>query len=290
MWAKETLPITYYMIYSKSADKIIISDTSDFNIEHILDCGQVFRYLKTGDCYTLFAKDANCLLQSKDGCVIIKTKFVDFFVNYFDLDRDYKKIKSELVKFDELNEPIRFGSGIRLLNQDPLEMIISFIISANNNIPRIKMIIERLCKGLGQNMGDYYAFPTLNALQSADESFFKSIGAGYRAMYLVNASRQLKDFDLDYLKSLTTSDLRKKLVSLMGVGNKVADCIMLFAYKKTDLFPMDTWTKRVYTKMFNDKTVSADVMSKNLVGRFGDLSGYAQQYLYYYFRSLKLTY
>jgi N-glycosylase/DNA lyase len=242
-----------------------------------------------GDCYSVFAKDANCLLQSKDGCVIINTRFVDFFVNYFDLDRDYKKIKQNLEKFDCLSEAINFGSGIRLLNQDPLEMIISFIISANNNIPRIKMIIERICENLGENKGDYYAFPTLEALQSADESFFRSIGAGYRAKYLVSVSQQLKDFDLESLKSLETNLARKNLVKLTGVGNKVADCIMLFAYKKTDLFPMDTWTKKVYACLFNHDTVSIDVMSKNLTDRFGNLSGYAQQYLYYYFRSFKLT-
>lgn len=278
------------MIYKKYTDKIVITDTQDFNIEHILDCGQVFRYRKAGDCYSLFAKDANCLLQSKDGCVIINTKFVDFFVNYFDLDRDYKKIKLDLEKYDCLSEAIDFGKGIRLLNQDPLEMIISFIISANNNIPRIKMIIERICENLGENKGNYYAFPTLKQLQNADEIFFRSIGAGYRAKYLVRVTQQLKDFDFDSLKSLETDLARKKLTSLTGVGNKVADCIMLFAYKKTDLFPMDTWTKKVYACLFDKDNVSIDVMSKDLTKRFGNLSGYAQQYLYYYFRSLKLTY
>jgi N-glycosylase/DNA lyase len=250
----------------------------------------VFRYRKAGDCYTLFAKDANCLLQSKDGCVIISTNFVDFFVSYFDLDKDYKKIKKELGKFADLDDAINFGSGIRLLNQDPLEMIISFIISANNNIPRIKTIIERICENLGENKGEYYAFPTLDALQSADENFFRSIGAGYRAKYLVRVSQELKDFDIDSLKSLETNLARKQLTRLTGVGNKVADCILLFAYKKTDLFPMDTWSKKVYASLFNQDTASIDAMAKNLVNKFGNLSGYAQQYLYYYFRSLKLTY
>lgn len=276
------------MIYYIENDKIVICDSSQFDIEHILDCGQVFRYRKQGDCYTVFAKDKNCLLKRQNDRVIINTNFIDFFVNYFDLNRDYRLIKEKLIKFDGLENAINFGSGIRLLNQDPVEMIISFIISSNNNIPRIKMIIERLCEGLGENKGEYYAFPKLESLQNADESYFKSIGAGYRAKYLAIVSKQLKDFDLDQIAFLETDLARKKLVSLMGVGNKVADCILLFAYKKTDLFPIDTWTKKVYGNLCDKDSCSANVMSKKLVERFGNLSGYAQQYLYYYYRSLKI--
>lgn len=276
------------MIYYKERDKIVVTDASQFNIEHILDCGQVFRYRKTGDCYTLFAKNANCLLQSKKGCVIINTSFVDFFINYFDLDTNYAIIKEELRGYNGLEKAINYGNGIRLLRQDPLEMIISFIVSANNNIPRIKQILERMCERLGENAGGYYAFPTLEALASVDEQFYKSIGAGYRAGYLEKVSKQLLNFDREEIATLDTCAARKKLTSLMGVGNKVADCILLFAYKKTDLFPMDTWTKKVYTVLGFEKTNNVNHMSKNLVDRFKDLSGYAQQYLYYYYRSLKI--
>ncbi|HKL73635.1 MAG TPA: DNA glycosylase [Clostridia bacterium] len=276
------------MIYYTEPDKIIVSDTSQFDIEHILDCGQVFRYRKVDDCYTVFAKNTNCLLHRENGCVIIKTNFIDFFVNYFDLNRDYGKIKEELREFEGLSEAIDFGSGIRLLNQDPLEMIISFIISANNNIPRIKMIIERICEQLGENKGTYYAFPTLGELESADENFFRAIGAGYRAKYLVKVCKELRNFDLEEIVSLDTDAARKRLIALTGVGRKVADCILLFAYKKTDLFPLDTWTKKVYANLCFEDTCNVDVMSKNLVDRYKYLSGYAQQYLYYYYRSLKI--
>ncbi|HOO22196.1 MAG TPA: DNA glycosylase [Clostridia bacterium] len=276
------------MDYYKTAGKIVIPDSSEFNIGHILDCGQVFRYRKTGDCYTLFAKDANCLLQSNNGCVIINTNFVDFFENYFDLKRDYKVIKEELREFTGLSEAIDFGGGIRLLNQDPLEMIISFILSSNNNIPRIQLIISRLCEKLGRDMGGYYAFPTLEALQSADETFYRSIGAGYRARYIAETCKALTDFDLEEPFRLDTPAARKKLTSLTGVGGKVADCILLFAYKKTDAFPLDTWTKRVYPRLFGKDAPDIKTMEKELVARFGNLSGYAQQYLYYYYRSLKI--
>ncbi len=272
------------MIYHFEPNRIVIDRTSDFDIEHILDCGQVFRYHKDGDKFRLYAKDKNCLLHNENDHVIIETIETEFFCQYFDLLRDYGSIKKELIKYEGLSAPIKYGGGIRLLNQDPLEMIVSFIISANNNIPRIKGIIDRLCKGCGTNKGEYYAFPTLEELCSVDESFFLSIGAGYRARYLVKAVNQLKDFDLDGIYNLNTDKARKKLTTLCGVGNKVADCILLFAYKKTDLFPMDIWSQKVYAALKMPTCGSITNMSDNLVTKFGTLSGYAQQYLYYYYR------
>ncbi len=272
-----------YQIYD---DKIVIKDSEDFIIEHILDCGQVFRYSKQGSGYFLVQKNKNCLLHKQEDYVIITTDYVDEFVKYFDLERDYSLIKAELSKQEKMYEPIEFGKGLRLLNQDPYEMIISFIISANNNIPRIKSIIEKMCVGLGKNMGDYYAFPTLKELQRADVDFFRSIGAGYRAEYLVKVAQQLNSFDFNSLYDLDTQQARKLLVSLMGVGNKVADCILLFGYKKVDTFPVDTWSKKVYNYLGLPKTESTIVMESRLVEKFGQLSGYAQQYLFYYYRQM----
>lgn len=268
-------------------DKIIIDNTKDFDIEHILDCGQVFRYHKEGSCYCLCAKDKNCLLHKENDRVIIETKETEYFANYFDLYRDYGEIKSQLESYDGLNSALQYGSGIRLLNQDPQEMIISFIISANNNIPRIKGIIDKLCKGLGKCNNGCYTFPEIAALSYADEGFFKSIGAGYRSRYLVKAIKQLQDFHFDELYNLDTANARKKLITICGVGNKVADCILLFAYKKTDLFPMDTWSQKIYLALGMPEANNINQMSHHLVTRFGNLSGYAQQYLYYYYRQSK---
>ena len=269
--------------------KIVIEDLSDFKINHILDCGQVFRYRNDGDCYTLFAKNKNCLLRKENSRVIIETSDVDYFVDYFDLKRDYAEIKSILRRFDNMSQAVEFGEGIRILNQDPYEMIISFIISANNNIPRIKKIIERLCASLGENMGVYYAFPTPQAMASADIDFFASIGAGYRADYLFHTSKMLLDFDLDEVRRADTEEARKMLMRLKGVGKKVADCILLFAFHKTDLFPMDTWSKKIYLSLGFPSDDDIGRMEKRLVGRFGDLSGFAQQYLYYYYRENKIS-
>lgn len=277
------------MDYSAEKNKIILKDLSDFNIEHILDCGQVFRYRKTGDCYTLFAKNHNCLLRKENDRVIIETDDVSFFVDYFDLERDYTAIKKELVRYDGMKRALDFGYGIRLLNQDPYEMIISFIVSANNNIPRIKKIIERMCEGLGERVGDGYAFPTPRAIASAEKKFFTDIGAGYRDEYLFESSKMLLDMDLEAIRRADTKEARKALLSLKGVGKKVADCILLFGFKKTDLFPMDVWSKRIYLSLGYAEDNDIGRMSARLVERYGELSGYAQQYLYYYFRENNIT-
>ena len=271
----------------KKNEYIRIDDLSQFDVNHILDCGQVFRYRNEADCTTVYSKNKICLLQKRDGYVIMKTDDTDYFARYFDLSRDYEQIKRELGAYRGLAEALEFGKGIRILNQDPLETIISFIISANNNIPRIKSIIERICAFLGEDMGGYRAFPTVERLSQADESFYKSIGAGYRASYLVKTSRALLDYDLNRPFGLSTAAARKELMSFCGIGGKVADCILLFAYGKTDLFPMDTWSKKIYKALGFPEEHAPSAMSERLVEHFGNLSGYAQQYLYYYFRSNK---
>lgn len=268
--------------------KITVFDLTQFDINHILDCGQTFRYRNGQNCHTVFSKNKNCVLQKQNECVIIETEDTDYFVNYFDLNRDYGKIKSNLKSLKGLEQSLEFGSGIRILNQDPYEMIISFIISANNNIPRIKGIIERICENLGDKNSCGFAFPSPEQLAQADRKFFESIGAGYRASYLEETSRKLVGYDLNTLYNMSTAEARKVLMSFKGIGGKVADCILLFAYHKTDLFPMDTWSKKIYNALgYADETVP-DKMSKRLVNTFGDLSGYAQQYLYYFYRTNKI--
>ena len=277
------------MNYRIDEGKIVIEDLSEFDVKHILDCGQVFRYRNEGDCYTLFAKNAKCLLRKENNCVIIDSDNAQFFAEYFDLDRDYSEIKRALIDNDAgIKDAVEFGKGIRLLNQDPFETIISFIISANNNIPRIKKIIERLCAGLGERKDGYYAFPTPEAMAQADYDFFNSIGAGYRADYLYKTSRMLKDFDFDKVRGADTKLAGKLLMALQGVGRKVADCILLFAFKKTDLFPMDTWSKKIYYSLGYQEDNDIGRMSDRLVARYGDLAGYAQQYLFYYYRDNKI--
>lgn len=271
-----------YDYYGK--DEIRIYSVGEFDAEHILDCGQVFRYRNDGDCHTLISKNKICLLQETDSCVIMKTDDREYFRKYFDLETDYGGIERELRKYDGLREAVEFGKGIRILRQDPFETIISFIVSANNNIPRIKGILERICVALGEKKEGFYAFPTAERMAEGSAELFKSLGAGYRAEYLAETSKKLVGFDYGVIEKSNTEEARKILTSFKGVGNKVADCILLFAFGKTDLFPMDTWTKKIYRILGFPEESNPKKMAERLVTRYGSLAGYAQQYLYYYYR------
>lgn len=266
---------------------IILTDLDSFDIRHILDCGQIFRYtLLSENKYMVFTKDKRCIVEQSQNQAVISfdnEQDRDYFWHYFDLDTDYNAIKTKLADKPMMREAIAYGNGIRILNQDKWETLISFIISANNHIPRIKGIIDRLCTNLGQNMGDYYAFPTPQAMAGMDEDFYKSIGAGYRAKYLSVTSRAIAEgFDLDVLDTMNGLQANKRLCSLMGIGEKVADCILLFAYHKQDIFPVDTWIKKVYYDLTGIKDQSPKIIRKYLIDTYGeDLAGYAQQYLFF---------
>ena len=269
------------MKYILKKDCIKIQDNSEFNIEHILECGQVFSYEKVGDKYIVFPQDKHAEIVKENDCYKIFTKDTDYFIKYFDLNTSYKDIKDKLTKFKIMKKPIEFGYGIRILKQDLFETLISFIISANNNIKRIKLILNNLRKKIGQ---DGKSFPSYDKLLSCDENFFKSIGAGYRANYLYKVLRQITPKQLEQYKSLPTKELRQKLISLSGIGPKVADCVLLFGFNRFDVFPVDTWIEQMYN-MFYQPLSSREKISQNLVEEFGMLSGYAQQYLFYFQRS-----
>ena len=268
------------MIYKQISNGIEIINNEDFDAKNILECGQVFRFKPTVFGYILYAGVHKVEIYCQKTIKII-CKDKNFLLNYFDLNTDYGKIKSVLKQKHILFNAIQFGKGIRILKQNPLETLISFIISANNNIPRIKQTIEKLCEGYGEKFEDYYGFPTLNQLSKIDVQFFKSIGCGYRSEYLVQTIKQLQNFDLNELYYMNTIEARKKLMSLKGVGRKVADCVLLFAFGKTDVFPADTWILQAYEQLHGKNNLSAEKVSEYFSEMFGDLAGYAQQYMFY---------
>ena len=263
-------------------NKIIIINPDSFDIKHILECGQIFRYKNLTDHYVVYSLDKCAKIYTYQDRVEILTTDTKYFYDYFDLDTDYQNIKSQLSQFDMLKDAIAYGGGIRILKQNLFEMIISFIISANNNIKRIQGIIEKLCTAFGTNMGEYYAFPTIDQLKSATSQFYKSIGAGYRSEYLVKVISQLTNgqFDLNCCDKYCTKDLRKQLITLSGVGPKVADCILLFGVGRTDVFPVDTWIQKVYNDQ-NSTQRNREQIAQYFVDTYGELSGYAQQYFFY---------
>lgn len=265
-------------------NKKIIIEKTNFNLVQTLECGQVFSYYKENENYIVQSADKVAVIEEKDNVYIINTTDTDYFINYFDFNTDYIKIKQELEQISPLDEAIKFGYGIKILKQDIFETIISFIISANNNIKRIKNILFKLRQNYGKKIGEFYAFPTLSELKNLSKGDFVNIGAGYRAKYLVEVVKQLESFDIEKSKSLSTVELRKNLINLSGVGPKVADCILLFAYSRFDVFPVDTWIEKLYNQFF-EQCNNREKIRDELVNKFGLLSGYAQQYLFFYKRS-----
>lgn len=273
------------MNYEYTSEGIRINKSEDFNAKQILECGQIFRYTVENDGFNIYSTNKTCRLICKKHHDIICTNNSKEFVHFFDLNRDYGEIKQSLMGYPNMKNIISHGSGIRILNQNPIEMIISFIISANNNIPRIQTIIEKLCFECGDQVNDYYAFPEIKVLNSKGELFYRAIGAGYRAKYLVNTVDALANgFSLD-LQGMNISSARKHLMKLMGVGRKVADCILLFAYHRTEVFPTDTWIIKYYDDLFGATNISVTKKADILSEYYGKLSGYAQQYIFYYMRS-----
>ncbi len=270
------------MIYTIENNRIVIYNKKDFVPKHILECGQIFSYKKIDkNCYEVYSADKMCKVFEQEQCVVVETLNVEYFVNFFDLKTNYEEIKSKLINNHPfMQKPIEFGAGIRILKQDIFETIISFIVSANNNIKRIQKILFSLREKYGCKNGTYSSFPTLKQLENVTIEEFKQLGLGYRSKYLYNVIKQLKNVDLEKLKNLSTLELNNFLLSLMGVGQKVADCIMLFAFYKQDVFPVDTWIEKVYCCYFEMQT-NRNIIRKSLLKEFGNLSGYAQQYLFY---------
>ena len=282
--------------------KYILKNIDSFELKDIFDCGQCFRWnIEEDGSYTgvfgnnvLNVKKENDVVTFKGICEGDIKKTVDY---YFDLNRDYKKIKDKLSKIDNnMKVSIEYGKGIRILNQDLWETIVSFIISANNNIPRIKGIIERLSKKYGKeieyNGKKYYTFPSVEELKDVSVEDFRSLGLGFRDIRLYETIHMILEgkVDLDKLrKNANTNEVREQLLTLSGVGPKVADCILLFSdLKRFEVFPIDVWVRRVmndlYIKQEDENKVSKKQIQRLAEEKFGNLAGLAQQYLFYWRR------
>ena len=279
-----------------------IKNIDSFELADIFDCGQCFRWNKQNDgSYTGVFKNNVLNVQKQRETVIFKGicngDIEETVRDYFDLDRDYEDIKKQLSKIDEnVKTSIEYGKGIRILNQDLWETIISFIISANNNIPRIKGIIERLSKAYGKEIdwnGDkYYTFPTEEELKDVSVEDFRKLGTGFRDIRLYETTHMILDgkVNLEQLQNNpNTIEVREQLLSLSGVGSKVADCILLFStLKRFEVFPIDVWVRRVMNELYiknpDENKVNKKEIEKLAKEKFGNLAGIAQQYLFYWKR------
>ena len=282
--------------------KYILKNPKTFNLKDIFECGQCFRWNKeTDESYTGIWKE-NVVNIKKDGndyifTGISKNNFEEEIIEYFDLNRNYEEIKKNLSKIDEYMEnSIKYGEGIRILNQDLWETIISFIISANNNIPRIKGIIERLSASYGKKLEwkdrEFYTFPTPEELKNVTVEEYRKLGLGFRDIRLYETTQKIlnKEINLEELcKNPSTEEVRESLLTLSGVGPKVADCILLFStLKRFEVFPIDVWVRRVindlYLKEENEEKVNKKKIENLAKEKFGEWAGLAQQYLFYWRR------
>ena len=286
-------------------NSIMIKGVKNFNIKQILECGQCFRWEKISDTNYIIVAYRRVIevVQNGDDVTIYNTNlndFEDIWREYFDLDRDYSKIKEELSKDELLSKSVDFGYGIRILNQEPFEILISFIVSARNSIPAIMKTIKKISERWGDELNykgnTYYAFPTPEQVKEATLDEIKETGASFRSKYILDTiarvnealenpdNEELKIYDLDYIKSLDADECHLALQKFMGVGAKVADCIMLFSMAKHSAFPVDVWIKRAMIHFYLAPDVSLNKIRVFGRDKFGELSGLAQQYLFYYAR------
>ena len=282
--------------------KYILKNQNSFELKDIFECGQCFRWNEEENgSYTGVIKEAVINVKKENEDIIFtgkcEGKIKEIVEYYFDLNTNYEEIKEKLSNIDEyLKTSVEYGKGIRILKQDLWETIISFIISANNNIPRIKGIIERLSQKYGDEIEwsgkKYYTFPTPEQLKDVTVSEYRNLGLGFRDIRLYETTKMIlnKEIDLEKLQSNpSTQEVREELLKLSGVGPKVADCILLFSnLKRFDVFPIDVWVRRVmndlYIKEDDETKVSKTKIEKIANEKFGNIKGLAQQYLFYWRR------
>lgn len=279
------------MKVTNDKNNIILEDVKDFLLSQTLECGQCFHFIKTGEEeYFISAMNKKLhIAQQGNNLIFYDTTEGDYFniwEKYFDLDRDYGEIKNALLRKDELLKPaIDAMWGVRILNQDFFETLISFIISQNQQIPRIKNIIRELSLRCGRNLGDdMYSFPCAKEILMAGEETVRECKAGFRAPYIIDACKKVSQGVINENKLLEMSyeDCMETLKTIKGVGDKVANCVSLFSLNKRNAFPVDVWIKRIMEELYMKKPVPVQEIQSFAAEQFGEYGGYAQQYLFYY--------
>lgn len=267
-------------------NNVYINGIADFDLPHTLDCGQAFRWEEKENgiwCGVAFNKYLE-LEKQNDGTIILYNTSEDDYNNiwkdYFDLERDYGLIVNAISSNEILKTASEYGSGIRVLNQEPWETLCSFIISQNNNIKRIKGIISRLCENFGENKNHYYTFPSAEKIAKLSLDDLAVLRSGFRAKYILDGAQKVSsgEIDLNSLKNLPVDDARKELMKIKGVGPKVADCALLFSHKHIEAFPKDVWIKRAMEQLFDGELPQEAI----------PYAGIVQQYIFFYARETKL--
>lgn len=267
----------------KTETGVRITNIKDLDLEQTLDCGQSFRWKKQNDGSfkgVAYNKSVSMNMQGDTLYIDNATEedFEKIWKNYLDLDLDYGKIRKDISKIHPvLKDAAKYAPGIRILQQEPYEALCTFIISQNNNIKRIKGIVERLCESFGEQLPDgEYTFPKAEVIAQLTEEDLSPLRAGFRNKYIIDGAKKVAsgEVNLDICKTLPYEEARAELMKIKGVGVKVADCTLLFGMHRIEAFPVDVWMRRAMEKLFPDMTAED----------FGQYAGIAQQYIFHYSR------
>ena len=275
-------------ILRKGSDLIVTCDGC-ISLDYTLDCGQSFRWKKENDVWSAVAYGRKIRVQQKDENTLVfynttEEDFENIWKTYFDLDRNYPDIISRFGEDSYLSTASEEYYGIRVLNQEPWEALCSFIISQNNNIPRIKGIVERLCENFGEDLGEgYFTFPSAKKLSEMTPDDLAPLRAGFRAKYIIDAANKVASGEINF-EEILKKDIsfgRESLMKICGVGPKVAECALLYGCRKADAFPIDVWVKRIMSELYENGLPRC---------AYPEI-GIAQQYLFHWRRNLdnKLT-
>ncbi len=266
-------------------DKIIFSNISDYDLNETFLCGQCFRWDKYENGFKGFIYDTLCYVYFENEDLVVKTlskpldmdSFAKKAEDYLAINVNYKELKEKFSEDEIMKKAISYAPGIRVLNQEFFENLLTFIISQNNNIPRIKKIVDALSEKYGEKVGDTYRFPTPLELKDVTEKDYFDLKVGFRAKYLYDAVGKINSGQIkkEVIDTKSYAQAKEYLLQIKGVGPKVADCVLLFSCKKYESFPKDVWINRALEKLFDNK------LPQCIKG----YEGIAQQYIFHYIRN-----
>lgn len=276
-------------------------EINDFDLEQTLECGQCFRFEKIEEQrYYVSAGEKFLEVSQKENIIefyhTTQEEIEEYWIQYFDMKRDYGKIKQNAGSVHPvMKEVVQYKPNIRLLRQDPWETLLSFIISQNKRISHIQQVVGNICKAYGrqavsQEGLQYWTFPTAEELSWVTDEEFRKCKAGFRAPYLVDACNKILqgEIDLEAVEKMDTQEARSQLMKIKGVGEKIADCVLLFAYGRYEVFPTDVWIKRIMEQLFFNRRASIQEIHEFAEENFGGEAGFIQQYLFYYAKDKKI--
>ena len=270
------------MNYEITSRGIEINIGSCFDLKNTFDCGQCFRWNENPDgSFTGIVKDKCVRIYRDSDKIIIENSseddFKNLWENYLDLTVCYDDIRNEIISLDSrLQCAVDSIDGIRILNQEPWEALCSFIISQNNNIPRIKLIVSRLCENFGDEITGGYTFPSADKIACLSVDDLAPLRSGFRAKYIIDAAQKVSsgEVNLEKMRTAPIDECRKELMTIKGVGPKVAECTLLYGLHRLEAFPIDVWMKKALSTLFSG------ISPENL----GKYAGIAQQYIFHYSR------